>query len=335
MLTPIYTALGDIAGWTDSPDPPAPAQPTLPGAGVGVFNKIVLGGWQLEGKSDGIYVTTPDGIVTKMELIDFRQTPVPSTSPLALQPSQETVAPIAVGQGNSGAISTGNWQAGVTPTTTTAAETPANPVGDQSMNNSPVPVPDGELGPGGNPGVGPGYAPTSDAGKQTLTNHGITDPQFVAGLDNLSQQLNVPSDNMIIVFQIESGLQPHIQNSIGATGLNQIMPDTAKGLGYTVDQIKLMSATEQITGPTAKYFLACKRYLPAAPSMADIYLVNLYPLACGKPDDWVLGSPKADGTVTKEIAATKIASQNKPFAMGGSVITVGSFKQWLSNKWKM
>ena len=302
-------------------------------------NKIILGGWTIIAQDDGLYVTTPGGIQTKVELIDYRQTPIPATADLALQPQQPSVASAAVGTGNPGVVQEGNWQTGGgfagTPTTTTSVTTPINPVGDQNTNNSPVPVNDGALGPGDNPGVGTGYTPTSDAGKITLNNHGITDPAFVTGLDNLAQQLNVPGDNLIIVMQIESNLQPHIQNSIGATGLNQIMPKTAQGLGYTVDQIKLMSATEQITGPTAKYFISCKRYLPAAPSMADLYLVNLYPLACGKPDDWVLGSPKADGAVTKEIDATKIAAANKPFAMGGSVITVGSFKQWLANKWKM
>ena len=319
-----------------SQPPPAPA----PAAGAVITaSKIILNGWQIVGNNAGIFAITPGGLVTKLELIDFSQTPVPPTAPLALQTAQASVPSVAVGTGSPGAIHEGNWQTGGgfagTPTTTNNTDTPVNPVGDQNANNSGVPVDNGALGPGANPGVGSGYVPTSDAGKQTLTKHNITDPAFVTGLENLCQQLNVASDNMIIVFQIESGLQPHIQNSIGATGLNQIMPNTAKGLGYTVDQIKLMSATEQVTGPTAKYFLACKRYLPAAPSMADLYLVNLYPLACGKPDDWVLGSPKADGTVTKEIDATKIAAQNKPFAMGGSVITVGSFKKWLASKWKM
>ena len=305
------------------------------GGAVIVASKIILDNWSITASGNGLYVITPDGIVTKIELIDFRQVPVPDTAPLAVQPNQESVAAIAVGPGNPGAIQTGNWRGGGRPNTTTSASTPISPVGDQSTNNSNVPVNDGALGPGANPGTGTGYLELSAGGIKTLANHGITDPAFITGLNRLCQQINVASDNMIIVFQIESNLNPHIQNSIGATGLNQIMPNTAQGLGYTVDQIKLMSATEQITGPTAKYFLACRRYLPAAPSMADLYLVNLYPLACGKPDDWVLGSPKADGTVTKEVAATRIAAQNKPFAMGNSVITVGSFKQWLANKWKM
>jgi hypothetical protein len=54
-------------------------------------NKIVIGNWAISAKSDGLYVTTPDGVVTKMELIDFRQTPVPETAKLALQQTETSV----------------------------------------------------------------------------------------------------------------------------------------------------------------------------------------------------------------------------------------------------
>ena len=309
------------------------------GGAVITASKIILGGWQILAAGDvGIFAITPSGIVTKLELIDFRQTPVPPTAPLALQTAQVSVPSIAVGTGSPGAIHEGNWQTGGgfagTPTTTNNTDTPVNPVGDQNANNSGVPVDNGALGPGANPGVGPGYVPTSDAGKQTLIKYNITDPAFVTGLEKLAQQLNAASDNLIVVFYLESKLRPNIQNSLGYTGLNQMGRDTAQQLGYTVEQIKNMTATEQITGPITKFFISGKRYLPANPSMADLYMVNFYPLGCGKPDEWIIGSPKADGTVTKEKSATYIAGLNKPFAMGGSVITVGSFKKWLNTQWK-
>jgi len=61
------------------------------GGAIIVADKILLGGWLLESTGDGIYVTTPDGIRTKMELIDFRQTPVPATAKLQLEPAQTSV----------------------------------------------------------------------------------------------------------------------------------------------------------------------------------------------------------------------------------------------------
>lgn len=60
------------------------------GAGGGgseiTASKITLtsggGSWILTAKSDGLYVSTPDGIETKIELIDFRQVPIPPTPDL-------------------------------------------------------------------------------------------------------------------------------------------------------------------------------------------------------------------------------------------------------------
>lgn len=312
------------------PPPPAPAA-----GAVITASKIILDGWQILAAGDvGIFVITPGGLVTKLELIDFSQTPVPPTAPLVLQTAQASVPSVAVGPGKPGAIHQGNYASGNPHTTTTNAETPVNPVGDQTVNNSAVPVDNQAVGPGNNPGVGTGYSSVSDAGKQTLIKYNITDPAFVTGLEKLAQQLNAASDNLIVVFYLESKLRPNIQNSLGYTGLNQMGRDTAQQLGYTVEQIKNMTATEQITGPITKFFISGKRYLPANPSMADLYMVNFYPLGCGKPDEWIIGSPKADGTVTKEKSATYIAGLNKPFAMGGSVITVGSFKKWLNTQWK-
>jgi len=73
------------------------------GAGAVITaNKIILGNYVIEAGSDqgpGLYVTTPDGIKTKIELIDLRQVPVPETAKLAVEPSQTTVAPIVVGSG--------------------------------------------------------------------------------------------------------------------------------------------------------------------------------------------------------------------------------------------
>ena len=72
------------------------------GGAVITANKIILGNYVIEAGSDqgpGLYVTTPDGIRTKIELIDYRQVPVPATAKLAVEPSQTSVSPIVVGNG--------------------------------------------------------------------------------------------------------------------------------------------------------------------------------------------------------------------------------------------
>jgi hypothetical protein len=73
------------------------------GAGATItVAKIILGGWMLEGAADGIYVTTPTGIRTKMELIDFRQTPVPPTATLNLPATTSPAASTALPGGPAG-----------------------------------------------------------------------------------------------------------------------------------------------------------------------------------------------------------------------------------------
>ena len=72
-----------------------------PGGAGAIINasKIILGGWVIEAggpiselEGPGLYVTTPSGITAKIELIDFRQTQVPETATLRVEPKQESVA---------------------------------------------------------------------------------------------------------------------------------------------------------------------------------------------------------------------------------------------------
>lgn len=65
-----------------------------------VADKIILGGWLIEASGDGIYVTTPGGIKTKMELIDFRETPIPPTPRLLLTQDNTDDAVVAAGTGD-------------------------------------------------------------------------------------------------------------------------------------------------------------------------------------------------------------------------------------------
>jgi Transglycosylase SLT domain len=308
------------------------------GGSIIIASKIILGGYVIEAGDKGLYVTTPSGIRTKMELIDFRQTPIPETATLNLQPAQPSVAPAAAGTGNPGAgAGSGNFSGGGgytgTPSQATA-ETPVRPVGDLNTNNSPSPI------NGNNPGVGPGYQPLSDNGKTTLANLRSpatpldNDQTFLNGLDALAKKINVPADNLVTVFWIESRLwSGAINGSTQASGLNQIMPTTATSLGYTVQQIQHMSAGEQMTGPTTKYFEANQRLLPANPSMTDLYLLNFFPAAVGQPDDFICGYPQADGSgAGRSPSRDAVARNNSAFKGPEGYVTVGSVKNWMSRQ---
>lgn len=63
----------------------------------------------------------------------------------------------------------------------------------------------------------------------------------------MAQRLGVDANDLMIVMARESGLKPWAVNPLGgATGLVQFMPFTARGLGTTTEQLKNMTAAEQL-----------------------------------------------------------------------------------------
>jgi len=62
--------------------------------------RLTIGGFRIEAAGDGLFVTTPDGIRLKVELIDFRETPIPETAPLRLAPEDENTVPEAIAAPN-------------------------------------------------------------------------------------------------------------------------------------------------------------------------------------------------------------------------------------------
>ena len=287
-------------------------------------SKIILNGWILEGEDDGIYVTTPSGIRTKMELIDFRQVPIPPTPDLLNIVNRSPVSLEAIPGGPQktpgGQFGRGNALGGggaVDSTTTT----PGVPYEAPSV---------GKITPGGD---GDGYKAITDAAKAKLP-PSMTTPEFLGCLDNLAKSKNVPADSLLTVMQIESGFTSTdipgkgasaINKYSGASGLNQIIPSTAKGLGYTVEQIQGMTASEQMCGPVTKYFNM--QTLPEKPSTADLYLANFYPAAVGKPDDYIMGDVKGGGT------REQIAAANSIFKGADGLVSVGSVKNWIKTKY--
>ena len=294
-------------------------------SGGAVINasKILLGGWLLESADDGIYVTTPGGIKTKMELIDFRQVPVPSTAELLNYNPRESVQFIDIPGGPQktpgGQIGSGNSAGGGGANGSTST-TPGVP------NDAPAP---GKITPGGD---GVGYKEITDAARAKLP-PSMNNPQFLGCLDTLAKEKNVPSDSILTVMQIESGFSNvdnptkgagAVNNLTQASGLNQIMPSTAKGLGYTVQQIQGMTAAEQMCGPVTSYFRHTT--LPANPTTADLYMANFYPAAVGKSDDYILGNHPG-------MTPQGVAASNPIFKGSDNLVSVGSVKDWIKTRY--
>jgi hypothetical protein len=145
---------------------------------------------------------------------------------------------------------------------------------------------------------------------------------FRKKLIDISQKLKVQPNWLTIVMNSESGMNPKAVNSInGASGLIQFVKSTAIGLGTTVEAIRKMSASQQLDY-VYKYY---KPFIGKLNSPYDIYLVTFFPIALGKPDNWVFQS--------KNLSSSYVANQNKAIDLNkDGEITIAEFKQWYKNR---
>lgn len=120
-----------------------------------------------------------------------------------------------------------------------------------------------------------------------------------AAVDELAVYLNVPALWLVSAFYQESGLRTNIQNSIGAVGLNQMLPSTLAGLGVTVDQYKNGTVAYQLS-VIKRFFAPIRGKIKRA---GDLYLYNFYPAAVlnNYPMDYPIGQ---DGNFTKRYGTT-------------------------------
>jgi hypothetical protein len=145
---------------------------------------------------------------------------------------------------------------------------------------------------------------------------------FRQKIRTIAANLRTDANFLMACMAFESGesFSPAKRNPVsGATGLIQFMPKTAEGLGTTTAALAAMTAEDQLDF-VAKYFAGNEGKLAA---LSDVYMAILFPVAVGKPDDFVLfarNGPNAvayqqnsgldldhDGRVTKAEAASKVA----------------------------
>jgi hypothetical protein len=117
----------------------------------------------------------------------------------------------------------------------------------------------------------------------------IQDPDFKKKLEKVAAALGTTPNAMLAVMKQESGVNPAAQNkSGGATGLIQFMPDTARRLGTTTDDLRKMDGVQQLDY-VYKYY---KMTGVGDGSAGDLYMATFMPKYIGYPDNHVLG---ADG----------------------------------------
>jgi len=155
----------------------------------------------------------------------------------------------------------------------------------------------------------------------------LNNPIFKKKLKEISNAIHIDENSIIKLMKHESGLNPEIKNSLGCVGLIQFcpgggMPKIINGKSYTLDEIRydLEAQMDAIKEFWTKGYNNGKIKRPA-----DLYLYNFFPIAAGKPDDFVLQA--------KGLSATAVAKANPGFnkKLGkpvSSPLTVGDMKKY-------
>ncbi len=171
--------------------------------------------------------------------------------------------------------------------------------------------------------IGSGQEPIYD---QRIPSNVKEDVEFQQGVQGMSQRLGVSASDLYAIMDFETGgtFDPAIRNAAGsgATGLIQIMPSTAAGLGTTTEALASMSRVQQL-GYVEQYFK--RAGVKPGASLSDLYMSVLFPAAVGKSDNFVLFGKGAmseyqgnaytqnsgldsngDGSITKAEATAKV-----------------------------
>ena len=145
---------------------------------------------------------------------------------------------------------------------------------------------------------------------------------FIQKVNAISKDLSINPNWLMTVMNSESRVDHRAVNiASNATGLIQFMPDTARGLGTTVDALKKMSNVAQLDY-VKKYFQGGKYN-----SYLDLYLKTFYPRGLTEKDNFILGSEVSDAR------ARKIAQQNKAIDLNNDgYITLKEFKEWTKSR---
>lgn len=172
---------------------------------------------------------------------------------------------------------------------------------------------------------GPTYLPASVKSSSNFQTF-ISQPGVKQKVESIATELGVKPDDLYIIFKAETAgtFDPSIKNSIGAVGLIQFLPDTAKGLGTTTDALQKMSALQQLDY-VRKYFINRKGQYKNA---YDLYLQAFFPLALGKPADFVIQTSKQSAELisSKNPGIAKAAGK-KP----GDPLTVADFYKYVAS----
>jgi hypothetical protein len=115
---------------------------------------------------------------------------------------------------------------------------------------------------------------------------------FVKKVSDISDKIGINPNWLMAIMYFESArtFSPSKTNNIGCVGLIQFCPDggknykTVNGKRYLISDIAKMDYSKQLDLVYEYY----KSYTGKLKSYTDTYFVTFFPLAIGKPDDWII-----------------------------------------------
>ncbi len=168
----------------------------------------------------------------------------------------------------------------------------------------------------------------------------------------LANKYGFPPEWLSNLINFETGglFSTKITNSIGATGLIQFIPSTAKDLGVTTDILRKMTFAQQL----AYVDLYLSRYFNGAGAnkgifdkktgkvtknftQTDLFMIIFYPVAVGRPDFvFPLNVQKANAGIAKpsDYKSRALASSTAPFKnVSDYISSTTQVAKYASNNW--
>jgi peptidoglycan hydrolase-like protein with peptidoglycan-binding domain len=157
----------------------------------------------------------------------------------------------------------------------------------------------------------------------------IQSPEFNTKLNNIGKKLGVDPNNLMRIMKFETAgtMSPgKTNNKSQAVGLIQFMPDTARGLGTSSEELAQMSAVEQLD---YVYRFYKKNGVKSGMDIGDLYMLTFMPLYVNKTDDTVLGQEGGGRLPGTKLSMHEIWRQNPGFGKshGKNYFTVGDVRR--------
>jgi hypothetical protein len=189
-----------------------------------------------------------------------------------------------------------------------------------------------------NPKIGLSLTPSTEAdvkGKKSasrIDTSAIQDPDFNRKLEKIASELGVEASTLRAIIKHESGGDPTAEDpnhvSVGLIGFTG---RTARGLGTTKEELKKMTAVDQLD-----YVYKYYKMVGVKPGMnrGDIYMLTFMPAYARAPDDTVLGQQGGGQLGKTGLSMDLIWKQNPVFgkSKGKDYFTVGDVKQSINSR---